>query len=589
MFDFKYRKIGGGDRKAGGEISEPKNMDKYRLVLNIALISASSLMLAYIQMSFILKIPINPVHEICMILSIVFITGIAVLRTRLSFFFPSIIPIILLTVNCVSFLQLGFGDGFSGLWIFVVPPLTYFTAGRKPGFVVSLAVFVIFLIFWRFPRLSIYYYSLIKGSYITIIYLLLFIMAHIYEVARVSKEESLKKLNALLKSERDEFTVMRNSLKTGLFLMNKDLLIQDNYSPLMESMFGISGLSGKKFTDLLTSSLTSAEVSTIADYFDMVRERRFDADMLEDINPLQELKYKRAEDGQVKILRCTFTPIDRISGERVIMGNIEDITAKVEMQKRLQQEQTLRQEQMNNLFEMLHVDPVVFNDFLEDTEYEFEAINDILKNSNISSKEALTAIYQSFHAIKANSIIIGLNGYGNKVHDIETYIRDLLAKPDVTFDDMLNLTVRIESIMKNNDRFKEGIEKIKSFNADKTKKGAADILSEILKRTVYRTAGDIGKKVMLDSSGIDAEALENAPRRVVKEALLQLVRNAVFHGIETPEVRAKIGKKEYGVIKISLKREGDTIHIQIQDDGKGLDFEKIKERAQKMHIIKNNE
>jgi chemotaxis protein histidine kinase CheA len=71
--------------------------------------------------------------------------------------------------------------------------------------------------------------------------------------------------------------------------------------------------------------------------------------------------------------------------------------------------------------------------------------------------------------------------------------------------------------------------------------------------------------------------------------LLQLVRNAVFHGIESPEARGKAGKKEYGTIKISLNREGGKIHIKIQDDGKGLDFEKIKERARKMHIIKNNE
>jgi two-component system chemotaxis sensor kinase CheA len=524
-----------------------------------------------------------------MTLAIACITGIALLRTRLPFFIPVFIPVILLTLNCVEFLRIGLGDGFSGLWIFVIPPLTYFTAGKKTGFVVSLALFTICIIFLVFPRLSVYYYSTEKVYRIITVYILLFITTHVYEHIRTSKEKNLEKLNRLLKAERDEFIAMRNSLKIGLFLMDKDLIIQKHYSHLLNDILGEAHLSGRKFTDLLTLSLTSAEISSLGNFFDMVRERRFDAGMLEDINPLQEFKYVCGEGGQIKTLQCVFTPIDRASGDTVIMGSIEDITSKVEFEKQLQKEEAKHQEEMNTLFEVLQIDPAVFNDFIEDTEYEFETINDVLKNSKISSKDTLVTISQSIHAIKSNAAILGLNNYSQKLHDLESYIKDLQVKSDVVFDDMLNLTFRIEEVMTAKDKFSESIEKVKTFVTGRIKKSAVDILVESLRRTVERMSASTGKKVVMDTSGVAAAAFEKAPRRIVKEALLQLVRNAMFHGIEIPEERVKKGKKETGRIKLSLKQENENIHIMLQDDGRGLDFEKIKQRVEKMHLIKKNE
>ncbi|MDR2796075.1 MAG: hypothetical protein LBB47_05115 [Spirochaetaceae bacterium] len=578
------------------EYSEPafpiEDSQKRYGTINIALITASSLMLVYLLLTFYLRIQTEKTSTIQMLftsLSVVFITGIAFLRNYLPFFAPVLIPITLFALNSIIFLRQGFDDGFSSLWIFIILPLTYFTTGKKFGFIFSLSVFVSSLFFMIFPYFSVYQYSIKKVHRIVAVYILLFIMTHIYEVVRVSKEKKLQKLNSLLKAERDEFAIMRNSLKTSLFLMDKDLIIQEHYSRLLENTLGTENLSGRKFTDLLTSSLTSAEISTINDFFDMVRERRFDADMLDDINPLQELKYICNENRSEKILHCMFTPIDRPSGETVIMCNIEDITAKVRFQKQLKLEEEKHHEEINTLFEVLQIDPGVFNDFIEDTEYEFEIINDILKNLRISSKDTLATIFQSIHAIKANAIILGLNNYSQKLHDIESYVKDIQEKAAVSFDDMLSLTVRIESVMEDKDSFKKSAEKIKSFSIDGIKKSPADILIESLNRAAERTACGVGKKVSMDTGDIDAAALEKAPRRLVKEVLMQLVRNAVFHGIESPEERLKKGKKEAGLIGVSIKFKDERVHIKLWDDGKGLDFEKIRARAEKMHLIKKNE
>ena len=376
--------------------------DRYYRILAYALLIASSSILAYTMFLLLQKRNIglvalmygpSQIGVVFMTLAIACIAGIAALRTRLPFFAPALIPVILLVANCLEFFRLGFGNGFSGLWVFVIPPLVYFIAGKKIGFLVSLAVFMMILLFLIFPQLSIYYYSKEKIPRIITVYLLLFVTTHIYEYISNSKEKKLEKLNKLLKVERDEFTIMKDSLKTSLFLMDKDFIIQENYSHPLEDTLGVSNLSGIKFTDLLASSLTSAEISTISDFFCIVLERRFDEDMLDDINPLQELNYICNGGSLTKTLHCTFASMDRVSGETVIMCNIEDITAKVELQKQFQREEANHQEEMNTLFEVLQIAPEVFNDFIEDAEYEFESINNILKNSRVSSKDTLVTIF----------------------------------------------------------------------------------------------------------------------------------------------------------------------------------------------------
>jgi two-component system chemotaxis sensor kinase CheA len=88
---------------------------------------------------------------------------------------------------------------------------------------------------------------------------------------------------------------------------------------------------------------------------------------------------------------------------------------------------------------------------------------------------------------------------------------------------------------------------------------------------------------------LDGVVLEYGPRRIIKEVLTQLVRNAVYHGLETPEERAALGKDAEGLVKLSIKFVDNKIHLKLADDGKGLDFDKIRKKAESLHLFKNKE
>jgi len=394
-------------------------------------------------------------------------------------------------------------------------------------------------------------------------------------------------------AERDEIAVMKDSMKIGLFFMDKNYIIQDHYSRYLEELLSDTKLFGKNLMDIINDSVTPSESEAIKDYFNMILERTYDQEMLDEINPLNELHYLNKETEEKKVFQFAFATVERGHGEVFILVTIYDITTRVELQQRLAEEEARRQEEMQSVFELIQVEPDVFSDFMADMEHEIGEINEVLKNEALSTHDALVKTYQSVHAIKSNAVILGLNVFGNKVHALESKIKKLREMKDVPFGEMLNLTMEIEKISKEKDGFIDILNKIQSYAGGGKSKTSGEkqnikVLIESLAKTTSRVAEDLQKQIKFISSDIDPEAIDKGPRRVMKEILMQLIRNSALHGIEMPDERKAKGKNPIGVIKLTIKMTEDhkNIHIKLIDDGRGLDYKNIAEKALAKKMIK---
>jgi chemosensory pili system protein ChpA (sensor histidine kinase/response regulator) len=104
-----------------------------------------------------------------------------------------------------------------------------------------------------------------------------------------------------------------------------------------------------------------------------------------------------------------------------------------------------------------------------------------------------------------------------------------------------------------------------------------------LRRPVRDAARQAGKIVDLKFRGADV-LLDRAVVEALHAPLLHLVRNAVAHGIEPPDVRAARGKMQIGSVVVSAAREPEGVRITVQDDGGGLDLEAIAARGRALGI-----
>jgi chemosensory pili system protein ChpA (sensor histidine kinase/response regulator) len=112
-----------------------------------------------------------------------------------------------------------------------------------------------------------------------------------------------------------------------------------------------------------------------------------------------------------------------------------------------------------------------------------------------------------------------------------------------------------------------------------------DALVPRLRRIIRQTAGELGKKAQLKVEGAQGEMDRNVLDRMTAP-LEHMLRNALAHGLETPEVRRAAGKPEEGTVKIAVQREGSEVVIVVSDDGRGLDRDAIRAKALERGLMK---
>jgi len=88
----------------------------------------------------------------------------------------------------------------------------------------------------------------------------------------------------------------------------------------------------------------------------------------------------------------------------------------------------------------------------------------------------------------------------------------------------------------------------------------------------------LGKEVELSTEGEDTEMDKSLIERL-EEPLIHLIRNSIDHGVEPPEERERLGKPRAGRIRLKAYYQGDRVFISVEDDGRGIDVDKVKEKA----------
>lgn len=126
---------------------------------------------------------------------------------------------------------------------------------------------------------------------------------------------------------------------------------------------------------------------------------------------------------------------------------------------------------------------------------------------------------------------------------------------------------------------------------DELQKGVMEVrmvpvaqLFDKMTRIVRRVSQEQGKKVQLQIDGSETE-LDKLIVEELSDPLMHMIRNAIDHGIETPAERRASGKPEQGCIALTAVQKGNHVVISVQDDGRGIDPEKVRRKAVQKGLI----
>lgn len=180
-----------------------------------------------------------------------------------------------------------------------------------------------------------------------------------------------------------------------------------------------------------------------------------------------------------------------------------------------------------------------------------------------------------------------------------SYISVDISKMDLLMDLIGELVISESVVLQNPDLKVPGL-KLDNFNkaAAQMSKISTDLQNVIMSmrmvpltntfqkmnRIVFDVSRKLGKEIEFEMIGEHTEVDKNIIEHI-SDPLMHLVRNAVDHGIESNEEREAAGKKEKGRVTLSAKTESGKVWIGVQDNGKGLDREKILAKARKQNLL----
>jgi two-component system, chemotaxis family, sensor kinase CheA len=160
------------------------------------------------------------------------------------------------------------------------------------------------------------------------------------------------------------------------------------------------------------------------------------------------------------------------------------------------------------------------------------------------------------------------------------------------FEELVIDRGRLEQISKdlNNPELNETVERMTRISGDlqsiilTMRMVPVETVFNRFPRMVRQLARDLNKKIELEIIGAETE-LDRTVIDEIGDPLVHLIRNALDHGIEMPEVRSKNGKPEQGTVKLKAFHSGNHVFIELEDDGAGINKQRVMEKAIQKGIV----
>lgn len=398
----------------------------------------------------------------------------------------------------------------------------------------------------------------------------------------------LSRANTALTEAKDETDRIMETVGQGLFLVHKageHYQVGSQYSRALEEMFSTTALAGKDLMAVLRAGLPESSMKKIADYLELMFKPEIKESVMSNINPLREIEINfdsAAAPARLKFLQFKFKRIMDGATIQHLMAAVTDVTRQVLLDRKLKETEEKNAGQMEMLFGILHVEPRMLSEFIGDMEEDIALINDTLKpgGSNLQPREKLAVIYRAMHTIKGNASILNLKFFAGKAHEYEEKVGELQQKEELVGQDFLPLALKLNEMIETLREVKSLIQRITQFQTNfGGEKQNIDLLVKAVDSNVQKLSGELSKKAELSYDRFEPAHVPEQYRKLLKDILIQLTRNSLAHGIETPQERKAAGKPESGRVELVSEKSGDSLRIYFRDDGRGLQLDKLRRKA----------
>lgn len=408
-----------------------------------------------------------------------------------------------------------------------------------------------------------------------------------------------------VRAARDAQEQTRDILATvreGFFLLDADHRIGAVWSRALTHMFGREDFAGLSFEELLRDKVSPETLTTAVKFIKLLWGERAHENLMKSINPLGqlELSMDNGRGGrETRYLQFDFHRVMGPKGVKHVLCSVADITSSVLLARELHEAQESAHSQLDMMIGMLHSDPLQIGSFLDGASAGLKHINAILKEparNHAEFSKKLSGLARELHSLKGEAAALELMSVAQRVHQLEDMVAQLAGRSELTGNDFLPLVLKLDELLAHLRGVREMTLRLTALKqeapsapgasgapAAHTGASGPDEVAATLHSLAHKLAQDHGKDFSLTLNG-----LADCPGQylsTVKDCLIQMLRNAAVHGIESDAVRRAGAKAATGQVKVDFRRREDGFELLFEDDGAGLSPEALKEAAVRKNII----
>ncbi len=412
-----------------------------------------------------------------------------------------------------------------------------------------------------------------------------------------------------------------SSIPQGLFLLDAKDKVLPPVSHALATLFRREDFANLTFEKLLAPVVTTKTLTAAKDHVAALLGGAANGHSLSDV----DVRLKKP-DGSFDAAHYSFEfePIASADEPRVWLVRVTDITARVQANRELEELRSQVQTQGEILRSVLQMGAARFGAFIQKTDASMNAIGTVLKKparEEAAFRNKLEEILNQVDRVRREAAAFRLGALENAARVFEDALQNLRLRSGLSGSDFLPLAVKLDqmygqfSLVKTltaaagsvNEPDAAGhgqpttnggtaIMEAPNFTAaaaePKSMPGAhqpapAGSLGSTLQALTEHVAQEQNKQVLLEISG-----LQLVPQKylaMIKNVAIQLIRNAVMHGIEPPAVRKAQGKNVHGMLRLEFRAKDENLELLFEDDGCGLVPDQVRATAIARGVVTEDE
>jgi len=404
------------------------------------------------------------------------------------------------------------------------------------------------------------------------------------------------------------------TVREGLFLVDRKGRVGKTHSASLATLLRQQSPTGGTLEDMLRPIVDQKTLHAATKYLGLLWKDKVHEDLIESVNPLSQIEvaFSGPRGKEIRYLSFSFRRArDPAQSQAFIFGVVADVTDRVLLQREVAQVKADSDAQAAALLEVLKVEPTQLEAFITSADIAVRKSNALLSSPGKDPKTLRTkvdGVFREMHALKGEAVALGFGAFGRHVHAVEDLLATLRQRDDLTGNEFVPVVVKLSELMDQRAQLIELKNRISQFRASEAEgilekqaevgvetdviaaNGGSQLrrpatLPVLLEKLAETVASDFNRQVKLVTHGLD---LVPAPQAVrVRDICVQMIRNAIVHGSEDASERMSAGKATALTVTVGFAaEEPDHYVLSVEDDGRGLNYEEILDRALRSGLVR---